>query len=472
MICVNCGTHNPDEATFCKNCGKRIDGMFMCPSCGKLTPADGEFCIYCGADKNAVRAPVAASKTLGEAGEAVMAEAAAVAITADVAAGHAGGEFVLEKYRGLLKKVSFLFSALAALMGIIFVFLIDFSVSASAGGISESVSSGYDFDITSVLNIFYFFGDAYDYINDISSSISTYAEDALTAGTVFGTVCCAVGMIVTIICFLVAAVRIFKIICGKSEKSHIAPCAAAFISFVFTVALFMMCIAANITVSGVKAEYTLGNLPIVGIVLGAVFLAISVVTDILANVKAGGVRHCAFNCVFGALILVFGFVAVGIMAKGIFSYEADSSISVTFGLCILFECIAGIAPTLQNNSTGNIAFNEMYSTELGLAIVLVIAAIGFFILFTRAFSEILSGRGGVISPRAIKCAMFAGLFALICGAMMIACTQVYLDYIEEGYKASLAIPVTVMVFGLLLMVLSIMYNKREKISAFSPYISE
>lgn len=465
MICVNCGTHNPDEATFCKNCGKRIDGMFMCPSCGKLTPADGEFCIYCGADKNAVRAPVAASKTLGEAGEAVMAEAAAVAITADVAAEHAGGEFVLGKYRGLLKKVSFLFSALAALMGIIFVFLIDFSISASTGGISASVSSGYD--------IFYFFGDAYDDINAIASSISTYAENALTAGTVFGTVCCAVGMAVTVICFLVAAVRIFKIIGGKTEKSHIAPCAAAFISFVFTAALFMMCIATSLTASGTKSECTLGVAAIVGIVLGAVFLAISVVTDILANVKVGVLRRCAFNWVFGVLILVFGFVAVGIMAKGIFSYEAGSSLSGTYGLYMLFGYIIyGIAPTSQNTSSEKIAFNEMYSTELGLAIVLVIAAVGFFILFTRAFSEILSGRGGVISPRAIKCAMFAGLFALICGAMMIACTQVYLDYIEEGYKASLAIPVTVMVFGLLLMVVSIMYNKREKISAFSPYISE
>lgn len=48
MKCNNCGTENPDEALFCKNCGARLDGNATCPHCGKLLPADSKFCMYCG----------------------------------------------------------------------------------------------------------------------------------------------------------------------------------------------------------------------------------------------------------------------------------------------------------------------------------------------------------------------------------------------------------------------------------------
>ena len=103
MDCKNCGAPNPDDATFCKKCGKRTDGMEVCHACGKLTPADGDFCINCGADKNAPPASVAA-QVYPEAGVygAPMGEAAAVA--ADAEATDSG--YMFEKYRGLLKKVS------------------------------------------------------------------------------------------------------------------------------------------------------------------------------------------------------------------------------------------------------------------------------------------------------------------------------------------------------------------------------
>ena len=54
MICARCGQENPENATFCKKCGRRLDGMALCPNCGKFTPADGEFCIHCGANRKRI----------------------------------------------------------------------------------------------------------------------------------------------------------------------------------------------------------------------------------------------------------------------------------------------------------------------------------------------------------------------------------------------------------------------------------
>lgn len=34
MNCQFCNAENVDDAVFCKECGKRIDGKTVCPACG------------------------------------------------------------------------------------------------------------------------------------------------------------------------------------------------------------------------------------------------------------------------------------------------------------------------------------------------------------------------------------------------------------------------------------------------------
>ena len=223
MDCINCGAPNPEDAIFCKKCGKRLDGMAVCPACGKLTPADGDFCINCGADKSAppasvavrlVPAPTPVNPAANAAASAQMDEAAASAVVGAGVAEEAVQEegYMFEKRRGILKKVSALFAGLTALMGIIFVFLIECTMSVGTGGASASALSGQD--------IFYFFGDAYDVI---SSSLTKNAETVLTAGTLLGTLCCAFGMAITVICFLAAVSRMLKNTAARPKRDSSLP---------------------------------------------------------------------------------------------------------------------------------------------------------------------------------------------------------------------------------------------------------
>lgn len=46
IICQNCGTENPANARFCKQCGSRLSRV--CSNCGNPLAEDARFCNYCG----------------------------------------------------------------------------------------------------------------------------------------------------------------------------------------------------------------------------------------------------------------------------------------------------------------------------------------------------------------------------------------------------------------------------------------
>ena len=236
----------------------------------------------------------------------------------------------------------------------------------------------------------------------------------------------------------------------------------------------MMCINQKSSVSEVEIGYSLGGTAITGIVLGAIFLVIAVAAEVMANLKKASLRPCALNGVFSVAMVVFGFVALGVMAGGIISYAFDSSIldtSYSYGLYTLFSNIATFAATSQGSSEYE-TFSSMYTTELILSIVLAIAAVAFCIFLTAALSKIIGSRGEDISLKALKYAVIAGLCAVICGVLMIVCTQVYVNYLDsDSIESSLTVPIVAMVFGVLLAVVSTVYKNRDKISALGPYLS-
>jgi ABC-type oligopeptide transport system substrate-binding subunit/class 3 adenylate cyclase len=59
LKCTGCATENPENATFCLNCGARL--AVTCPQCGTKLPLQAGFCLTCGAKLGAV--PPLASPT-------------------------------------------------------------------------------------------------------------------------------------------------------------------------------------------------------------------------------------------------------------------------------------------------------------------------------------------------------------------------------------------------------------------------
>ncbi len=61
-VCPNCNAQNPDNATFCSQCGYDLTGVAMspdaaggwtCPNCDTANPPNAKFCINCGTKRPA-----------------------------------------------------------------------------------------------------------------------------------------------------------------------------------------------------------------------------------------------------------------------------------------------------------------------------------------------------------------------------------------------------------------------------------
>ncbi|MDE5855894.1 MAG: zinc-ribbon domain-containing protein [Anaeroplasmataceae bacterium] len=48
MNCRYCNAENDEDAVYCINCGKKLDGELICPSCGAKNEGDAKFCKECG----------------------------------------------------------------------------------------------------------------------------------------------------------------------------------------------------------------------------------------------------------------------------------------------------------------------------------------------------------------------------------------------------------------------------------------
>ena len=46
ITCPKCGTANPADGKFCKECGTALD--VTCPNCGEKISPDDKFCNNCG----------------------------------------------------------------------------------------------------------------------------------------------------------------------------------------------------------------------------------------------------------------------------------------------------------------------------------------------------------------------------------------------------------------------------------------
>lgn len=449
MQCNYCGAENPENAAFCKKCGRRLDGMALCGACGKLTPADGEFCVNCGSNRNApvysmpLRFPEAKglSKASGEVrakavrAEAVRAKAAAPA--EEPAAAQTEAAVPRGRAGAVMGIISFALAAAAALIGMIFVFLISGVPTVTTGGVSASGGPAQ--------TLFYFFGEAYQSVST-GSSVSL----ARVFGAVLGTLCALAALAGTAAGFVLTVIRFIKILQKKTSKSLFAPAAATYFAYVCGVALFFLNIANKTDIATMTASVSASGATVAGIVLGALCLVASAVLGVLSRGIRGSVGELILHAAGKTVYTVFAFVALGMIGGGAMAFVADlTSATTTYGISPWFELIAGI---------GNVG--GVYGLSLAVGVLLCLAALAFCVFLVFALSRAFMAVEARVDKRLFLCMLLTGVLAVVAGILMIVGSAVYVGQMgsDSGYSIGGAAPAVVIVFGVLIIAGSIVYK--------------
>ena len=415
MQCQRCGTENPADAVFCKQCGMKLSAG-TCPACGKTLPENARFCSFCGTPVPAQTAPQqpapkprASAKSKG---------------TAQKVLGHVGNACAM----------------MGALISFIFVFLIGTSIAGTgtAPGISEIPMAMQG------SSLFDYFGRAYDSVAaalEALRSYPSYYPTSLYLSTVFGTVAAAAALIATSVLFILTLVRFLLNLSGKTQKSAGGLGLATFFSFLVGALLFLsverVSIDLTYSVTGyvstvnVSAASVLNGATVAGICIGAVFVAGSLGCAIARGGREQGQREALFRYIFCGIGLALSVTFFALLADGCVQLSLTSAsagttatMGMTIGFTGILQIIGYLSLSVAADTTGA-AIPVEYAGDFNL--VLILSLIGLVLLFALGavlvilavkYGESLAQRrkrtfalSVTAAVLAILCAVFAAIVA-------------------------------------------------------------
>ena len=466
MRCANCGKDNPEGAVFCSECGRRLDGMRQCPACGKLIAEGSKFCSFCGMNiapvQQAAQTPMqqAAQTPMQQAAQPVVRQAqppvqnmgggvqqaAMPAQQGMWGAPYAGAPYGVPvrqkmtpgRVRQILKLVADGLAAAAALMALIFVFLI-------GGAVSGYSNAGYTIDDIQELylplsggewNIFSCFGDLYSDMQKFAELYgkSSFAMYAYNTNSALLIVLAALTLAGTVGCFAFTAIRYARVLLKKSEKGVFAPAMATFIVFVAGVTVLNAFIVQsfNCTISYATTPITIqfasdaNGATVAGIVLGGIAIASSFVTEL---VRGGRKSVNIAGLVTGLAAAVLAFVLLALLTSGVSGGYSDYDNSeqymelkmavgpgAIFGFLLTYALRAYEAGTNVGEDWQK--FVELYNSELVYIIIFVAAAVVIGAMLALSLPALISGKPKGRSACSV-CLMIGGIFGIVAGVMNI-----------------------------------------------------
>lgn len=457
MQCNYCGAENPENAVFCKKCGRRLDGMSLCNACGKLTPSDGEFCIHCGSNRNApaykmpLRFPEAKNLRLNAKTETAYGNAAykgeaknkTYAQKCDETESYdyeksklPSKRIVNEKSSLICGKISLFCALAAALIGMIFVFLIGAMQRVGTGGGSGGVGP--------VQSIFYYFGEAYKTAVDESGAVST----SKMLGTVIGTVCGTVALASTAVCFILTVLRLVKILRKQTEKSIFVPAVSTYIAYICGIAMFLFCLSNKTETAGVTIGLGASRITIVGIILGAVFMVTSVILGVVSRGILTTVGEFVLHCTAKTVYAFFVFVVLRMIGGGAIFFGLDS-ISSAYGITPWFGLLAQLSAAGKSGG---------YGASLAVGILSFVFVLAFCVFLTFALSNLFKSVGDRADKRSNRNMLLSGVCAVMVGIFMLVGSSVYTSNTGGIYSVNAGTPVCVIIFGALIVAGVIVYN--------------
>ena len=323
IVCNNCHTENEEDAVFCKQCGKRLDGKVVCPDCGKLTPEDGCFCQNCGADlRNRETTGKNTSETEPcpnhDANSDCRQTTDSSKQTANTSADPAVKKVRCEKARRFTFTLSGYIAAAGALFAFVFVFLIGLKFKVVGNerqftGLLEELGVSAEKE-----SIWYFFYESFEDAKSLLASLSSY--DGAYSAAVW------VQTVLSVVAFgAITAVKVVKNLLYGREDNFFPFALATVFSFLFGCAALLRLNCLNLKIrSGstfASVQTCLTAPAVVGIVFSSVLTGLAVLGRLACNVKKHPSHHLIARKLSAALCVALTLVTAILAGNVLFTVK-------------------------------------------------------------------------------------------------------------------------------------------------------
>ncbi len=323
MNCKICGTDNPEDAVFCKACGKRLSDTAVCPECSASIPSDSVFCPYCGAKQ----------------GKPEMHERTAAPVTVNAGTQKVSAAAVKPK-KQILKTILKYAAPSAALMTALFALIFVFFTGYVKTGVVSTGSSVIG-NKTGV-NLYFYFNDAYKTLNEafnaldaLNTPYSDYFATASYLPAVLGTIISALTLATVCVLAIIAIAQGIRCLLGKTQKTGGGFAIAAFLAYLAgALALYAIDNCFIRTVESISSTQTqimtsgcrLNGATVAGIALCAVFASHYLAIDVAKRGREMLTANSIAKWILSAVGIVVIIVTIIICARPAFILDSDDNV--------------------------------------------------------------------------------------------------------------------------------------------------
>ncbi len=338
MNCLNCGTENSDEAVFCRQCGARMDGKIICPNCSAENVADSNFCIICGQNLSQPTTTVPTPENV-----IPVAENKRVETTIG--------------WKSTVSTLSGIFAMLGLLLSVIFTFFIGIKVSGSTG-ILDSIPGA---KFPNQIDIFYYFGDAYNALKSIEIAMPDFTETSLYFPVIFATIVFSALLLAIFILSVLTLKRFVSYVTHNSQKDYIGLAIATYLVYIFGVFMFFVFNNTACSVDVNNKIYTVSckvnDLTSTGIALSTIFIIASIICRITVNAKER-IKYGIYNTVLTPISLIFVCVVLYLTIMPHIAYNTE------------YKAYVGMNFLPAISYLGSAYFNKSFETSGGMTAML------------------------------------------------------------------------------------------------------
>lgn len=416
--CQFCHAESADNAVFCKNCGKRLDGKVLCPSCGRYVDGDGAYCEFCGARIDGK--PVCSCGEVIEDGNFCPRCGKPVGEIKYKPANAARCEVAAKKDYGKAKRILEIVGTSLASFAVLIAFIAAFCVRVTATATGD--------DLTAIVgqteseSIFYYFGKAYADIADILAGMTEYNGSYATGlyvSTALNTVvgiamlaCVIVGTIMSIIAFV-------KFMTRKTEEGNLRPAVFTVISLIAGAIAFQSLNYVDVSAYGTMdgtVKLGLSSGTEAGLTFAALFLIGGIICKIIKQGKDNLPAKKLVCRIFGAVGALFCVIALSSAGETAIEMKATYSTSSSYSsrtmsfpllpLSLTFMSTLNVADTAATKPN---EYGAFYCGIISAVLILITILFLAFVLckFLRSYKDKYTAGGMVFSIIACACSLVA-----------------------------------------------------------------